>query len=113
MNIGSISSVVKLTLLTTLVAVTGCTTVVPEPQVAVETPETGIIEQKPAAPRRPHPNEYPVKNFEEDELYELLVAEVAGFRQDYEIALDTYVNIATLTRDPGVATRAAMLAAYL
>jgi tetratricopeptide (TPR) repeat protein len=113
MNIGSLSSVVKLTLLTILVAVTGCTIVEPEPQVTVETPETEITEQKPVGPRRPHPNEYPVKNFEEDELYELLVAEVAGFRKDYEIALDTYVNIATLTRDPGVATRATMLAAYL
>jgi len=113
MNIGSLSSVIKLTLLTTLVLGTGCATVEPPSQVAVETPETAINEQKPAVPGRPHPDEYPVKNFEEDELYELLVAEVAGYRQDYEIALDTYVNIATLTRDPGVATRATMLAAYL
>lgn len=86
---------------------------VQEPLVVAETPEAAITEHQPVGPRRPHPHEYPVANFSEDDLYELLVAEVAVYREDYEIALDTYVNIATLTRDPGVAARATMLAAYL
>jgi tetratricopeptide (TPR) repeat protein len=63
--------------------------------------------------KRPKPSDYPVAPFPKDVLYQLLVAEVAGYRGEYSTALEKYVDIALKTRDPGVARRAAMLAVYL
>ena len=64
-------------------------------------------------PRRPHPNEYPVANFEGDDLYKLLVAEVAADRGLVETALENYVEVAVSSRDPGVAEWATRMARYL
>lgn len=84
--------------------------------------EPGVTEVVEAAPEpalqpeprpRPHPDDYPVAPFQEDTLYELLVAEVAGYRGQYDTALKKYVDAAVETRDPGVAARATRLAAYL
>ena len=63
--------------------------------------------------KKPGPRDYPVAPFPKDVLYQLLVAEVAGYRGEYSIALEKYVDIALKTRDAGVAQRAAMLAVYL
>ena len=62
---------------------------------------------------RPGPDDYPVASFPGDSLYELLVAEVAGYRSRYDVALNKYVNAVVETRDPGVAARATMLALHL
>ncbi len=67
----------------------------------------------PAPKPRPLPHEYPVSPFSKETLYQLLVAEVAGYRGEYETALERYVQIAIDTRDPGVAARATRLAAYM
>jgi len=64
-------------------------------------------------PKRPKPSDYPVAPFPKDALYQLLVAEVAGYRGEYSTALEKYVDMALKTRDAGVAQRAAMLAVYL
>ena len=64
-------------------------------------------------PKRPRPSDYPVAPFPKDALYQLLVAEVAGYRGEYSTALEKYVDMALKTRDAGVAQRAAMLAVYL
>lgn len=53
------------------------------------------------------------RKFPADTLYALLVAEVAGSRQQYDIALNNYVQQAKQTRDPQVAARATMIARYL
>jgi tetratricopeptide (TPR) repeat protein len=63
--------------------------------------------------KRPRPSDYPVAPFPKDALYQLLVAEVAGYRGEYSTALEKYVDMALKTRDAGVAQRAAMLAVYL
>ena len=63
--------------------------------------------------RRPRPENYPAAPFEKETLYQLLVAEVAGYRGQYDIALKKYVEIAEQSRDPGVAARATRLATYL
>lgn len=63
--------------------------------------------------KRPDPEDYPVRPFEGDALYNLLLAEVAGYRADYDLALQKYVVTAESTRDPGVAARATRLALYL
>ena len=93
--------------------ITGCATVEPEPEVVVA--EEVITTEPQVEPKqsRPRPEDYPVANFEEDALYELLVAEVAGYRGEYETALEKYVEIAKSSRDPGVAARATILALYL
>ena len=70
-----------------------------------------IAESK--VPKRPRPSDYPVAPFPKDALYQLLVAEVAGYRGEYSTALEKYVDMALKTRDAGVAQRAAMLAVNL
>lgn len=52
-------------------------------------------------------------SFSEDTLYSLLVAEIAGQRNRFDIALASYVDQAKKTQDPGVAERAFRIAEYL
>ncbi|MGK0248926.1 MAG: tetratricopeptide (TPR) repeat protein [Oleispira sp.] len=55
----------------------------------------------------------PAKPFSAPTLYSLLVAEVAGQRQQFNISLANYVNQARKTQDPGIAERATRIAQYL
>jgi tetratricopeptide (TPR) repeat protein len=52
-------------------------------------------------------------SFEPETLYALLVAEIAGHRQRYDVTLTNYLHQAEKTRDPGIAERAAQIAVYL
>lgn len=61
-----------------------------------------------ALPAKPQERKFPV-----DTLYSLLTAEIAGSRQQYDVALNNYVQQARITRDPQVAARATMIARYL
>jgi tetratricopeptide (TPR) repeat protein len=62
----------------------------------------------------PAPATKPVeRKFSADTLYSLLTAEIAGSRQQYDLALTNYVQQARITRDPQVAARATMIARYL
>lgn len=102
-------------------AISGCTTVIDAPQpvedavVDAQAAEAGVDEEavEPEPPRAPRPEDYPAAPFEKETLYQLLVAEVAGYRGHYDMALEKYVEIAESSRDPGVAARATRLAAYL
>ncbi|MCB1692998.1 MAG: tetratricopeptide repeat protein [Pseudomonadales bacterium] len=92
----------------------GCSTVKQAPEeTEPATPDAVEAEVTPTPPARPDPDDYPVAPFTKDALYQLLVAEVAGYRGQYDVALDKYVKAAIDTRDPGVAERATRLAAYL
>lgn len=53
------------------------------------------------------------RKFSPETLYALLVAEIAGSRQQYDVALTNYVQQAKQTRDPQIAARATMIARYL
>lgn len=53
------------------------------------------------------------RKFPADTLYALLTAEIAGSRQQYDVALSNYAQQARVTRDPQVAARATMIARYL
>ncbi|WP_349616083.1 tetratricopeptide repeat protein [Azotobacter salinestris] len=64
------------------------------------------------APASPPPPQ-PVAPFREDTLYSLLVGELAGQRNRFDIALENYAAQAQVTRDPGVAERAFRIAEYL
>ena len=55
----------------------------------------------------------PVTPFEAETLYDLLVAEVGGQRQRYDLALGNYLKQAHKTRDVGVAQRAYQIAVYV
>ncbi len=68
----------------------------------LEQPEVAAVEPDP--PTRPIPA---------DTLYDLLVAEMAGHQNNYELALQNYVYQAQETRDIQVTARAAHLAQYL
>ena len=59
------------------------------------------------------PPEPEVMAFPEGTLLALLTAEVAGYRGDYQYALDQYLIEAEKTLDPGVAARVTRLAAYM
>ena len=59
------------------------------------------------------PLEVEVLAFPEGTLLALLTAEVAGYRGDYQYALDEYLIEAEKTLDPGVAARVTRLAAYM
>ena len=59
------------------------------------------------------PLEPGVLAFPEGTLLALLTAEVAGYRGDYQYALDQYLIEAEKTLDPGVTARVTRLAAYM
>lgn len=62
----------------------------------------------PAAPGTPA-----AASFSADTLYALLVAELAGQRERFDLALEQYVEQAHITADPAVAERAFRIAEYL
>jgi len=109
----------KLLLLSLVFSLVGCTMtgVVEETEVAeVEPAAEPVAETAKAgetAKPEPKPADYPVAPFEGDALYQLLVAEIAGYRSHYDVALEKYMVAAFETRDPGVAARATRLALYL
>lgn len=84
------------------------------PNPLVESPASAAEEvAAPTVKIRPRPENYPAAPFGKETLYQLLVAEVAGYRGHYEIALEKYLKIADESRDPGVAERATRLAFFL
>ena len=85
MNRGRERSLRDIYLLFYLGFITACSTTLPEKEVVeVISPS----ESRPMVERKqPSAEEYPVKNFDEDDLYDLLLAEIGGFRGNYELAL--------------------------
>ena len=84
----------------------GCATLETDPTANVDTPPRAEVTE-PEAP------ELPNRPFQAETFYALLVAEMAGSRERYDIALGNYVQQAHKTRDPGVAARATRIARYL
>ena len=69
-------------------------------------------EQPSALPPKQKP-EYPIRPFDTETLYDLLVGELAGLRNNFGPAQEKYLAQARLTRDPGVVARAAQISAYM
>ncbi|BFM10290.1 proteolytic complex protein LbcA [Simiduia litorea] len=93
-----------------LAALVGCAGLEKQPSVAEteqELDEAGVdvVEPEIAAPI--------ARAFEPDTFYALLVAEMAGSRERFDIALGNYVQQAHKTRDPGVIARATRIARFL
>jgi tetratricopeptide (TPR) repeat protein len=61
----------------------------------------------------PAPESIPSKPFPASTMYSLLVAEVAGQRQQYNVALANYLDQARETQDSGIAQRATRIAQYV
>ena len=93
-----------LVVLAALSVLAGCQTLSPEPAAAPE-----------PAPKQAAPEARPTVtgNFSEQSLYQLLVAELAGQRNRFDLALGNYLEQARETRDPAVAERAYRIADYL
>lgn len=102
----------RLTLLAVIAGLIGCASPGPESDPLVEAPPPAATTE-PVIKPKPSPEDYPVAPFEGDTLYQLLVAEVAGSRSQYDLALEKYMLATRETRDPGVAARATRLAIYL
>lgn len=66
------------------------------------------IEDSAAESREIEPRTFPIDTF-----YTLLVAEVAGIRERYDVALANYYHQAEITKDAGVAARATRIARFL
>ena len=102
-----------------MLVVAGCSTTgtmeTESPVISEQVVESQVIEEEaePEVKPRPKPEDYPVAPFEGDTLYELLAAEIAGYRSRYDVALDKYLAAAEETQDPGVAARATRLAIYM
>ena len=75
------------------------------------TPSSSPPVEEAAEPQAEAPREY--GSFSPETLYALLVAELAGQRNRFDIALGNYVQQANATQDPGVAERGFRIADYL
>ncbi|HAQ73660.1 MAG TPA: hypothetical protein DCR66_06760, partial [Pseudomonas sp.] len=69
------------------------------------------VEDSTPEPQAEAPREY--GSFSRETLYALLVAELAGQRNRFDIALGNYVQQANATQDPAVAERGFRIADYL
>ena len=98
-------------LVLTLSMVSACTTTGP---VTAENEAQPPAETQAVLPAEDIPEpEYPVRPFEKETLFQLLVAEVAGYRKNYDLAMENYAEQALKTRDIGVVARATRLASFL
>ncbi|WP_020680581.1 tetratricopeptide repeat protein [Marinobacterium rhizophilum] len=71
------------------------------------------VATEPAAPVALEPVQYRPGEFNRESLFQLLQAEIAGQRRQFDVALEIYLQQARLTRDPAVAERATRIAQYL
>ena len=55
----------------------------------------------------------PVRSFEPETVYDLMVAELGGQRKRYDLALGNYLKQAHKTRDIGVAERAYQISLFI
>ena len=91
-------------------ALVGCSTNDTLPEVVDQAAESSVTPADAEQIEAPPVVERP---FEPDTFYALLVAEMAGSRERFDIALGNYVQQAHKTRDPGVAARATRIARFL
>ncbi len=82
----------------------GCTNTVPPKTAATPQPVYYLPVKKVEVPAKPFPAET---------LYDLLVAEIAGSRNEYGVTLTKYIKQAFTTRDPVIIARATRVAALL
>lgn len=100
MKVSILATTVTTTLIATLLSIGGCTSQFSKPVT------TAAITPLPAV-------EYIPGELNRETLYELVVAEIAGQRKEFDISLENYLHQAQLTGDPAIAKRATYIAQYL
>jgi len=96
-------------------AIGGCAEMMPAKDTSPAAAPPASAEQAPPPPVAAAPSaekksiELPPEG---DNLYKLLVAEIAGRRGRLDMALDNYLDVARETRDPAVAERAVRIAVF-
>ncbi|WP_428037009.1 tetratricopeptide repeat protein [Amphritea sp.] len=88
------------TLVAVLLSLGGCTSQFSKPATNPEVVPLPPVEYRPGELNR-------------ETLYELIVAEIAGQRKEFDLSLDNYLHQARLTSDPEIAKRATYIAQYL
>jgi len=68
---------------------------------------------QPQQPVKSEPITYVAGEFNQESLYDLMLAELAGQRRQFPVALENYLKQAKKSRDAGVAERATRIAQYL
>lgn len=76
-------------------------------------PSDDTLEPSSLAATAPEPIITTDKPFQASTFYSLLVAEVAGQRQQFDVSLANYLSEAEKTQDPAIAERATRIAQYL
>ncbi len=95
-------------------AVAGCAEMIPTKDEAAPAEPPAALEE-PSAPASATPEVSAAPGAEPssgDNLYKLLVAEIAGRRGRLDISLQNYLDVARETRDPAVAERAVRIAVF-
>ncbi len=92
--------------LTAMLLLGGCQTFAPPTSESTAPVEDAALESPKVEPAH-------YGTFTRESLYALLVAELAGQRNRFDIALGNYVQQANATQDPGVAERGFRIAEYL
>ncbi len=95
-------------------AVAGCAEMIPTKDEATPAEPPAALEE-PSAPASATPEVSAAPGAEPssgDNLYKLLVAEIAGRRGRLDISLQNYLDVARETRDPAVAERAVRIAVF-
>ncbi|MBA1276010.1 tetratricopeptide repeat protein [Stutzerimonas azotifigens] len=92
--------------LTAMLLLGGCQTFAPPASDSTAPAEGAALESPKVEPAH-------YGTFSRESLYALLVAELAGQRNRFDIALGNYVQQANATQDPGVAERGFRIAEYL
>ena len=95
-------------LLPALLGLAGCAARQPDRDLAAAATESQAAATEASARQQPEPP--PLRPFESETLFDLLVADIAGIEGQYGLQLNRYRKQALATRDPGVAARATWLA---
>ncbi len=100
MKVSILATTVTTTLIATLLSIGGCTSQFSKPVTTAAITPLPVVEYIPGELNR-------------ETLYELVVAEIAGQRKEFDISLENYLHQAQLTGDPAIAKRATYIAQYL
>jgi tetratricopeptide (TPR) repeat protein len=102
---------IRVFLLSSLALLAACAGQQPEPAAGSDggPPAEAVAGSAPPPPPEPPPE----RAFPDDSFYDLLVAEFALRRRQYDVALDNYMGQSVRLRDPGVSAHTARLAQFM
>lgn len=110
----TLRTLVSVAVLSALVGCAGAPQVpdAPEQTAPATAPEAPANEEARAEQSVPEPVEVPSRPLDEEVLFDIMVAEIAGQRHQYQESLRYYLRAARRSADPGVAERAVRVALF-